>query len=442
MRIEAFASFGFQPFCDGLISFPAEKQDTSLAEVHLITGENGSGKTRLLCALSAALGNSADLDQRYKRSDDSNFVVELIENGENFFSSIRDGSRWHCPSKPWSLKELKVERFHDQLLNFADYIARQINARGIENLTKIIRSPFSLQAYRGTGRVADAKIEAMKPVSMGEPNTFLTFDRPASDDLTVSQGMANLKMVSAMEIQGGVDHSQARATKVVQRFEQAIQYITGRTFTFLVKPQPQVHLVAKWGTMEMQLGTLPDGLRSIIAWLISCVCKLDAQYPDHPDPLDIPMILLLDEPESHLHPAWQRKLLPAAQSLFPNAQIIAATHSPFVISSVNSGWIHILRFNEDGNVRAETPIPCSKGDSYIDAVEDVLGIKEWYDPETENLLERFRSTRTTVLQSRNGVEELKELADQLSLRSESLNAMMVREIAQVHQQLRNSEASR
>ncbi|MBK7937436.1 MAG: ATP-binding protein [Lewinellaceae bacterium] len=39
-------------------------------------------------------------------------------------------------------------------------------------------------------------------------------------------------------------------------------------------------------------------------------------------------ILFLDEIEVHLHPAWQRKILPAVQKLFPNAQIFISTHSP------------------------------------------------------------------------------------------------------------------
>jgi len=43
-------------------------------------------------------------------------------------------------------------------------------------------------------------------------------------------------------------------------------------------------------------------------------------------------IYLTDEPELSLHIAWQRNIIPAIKKLNPNAQVIAATHSPEVAS--------------------------------------------------------------------------------------------------------------
>jgi hypothetical protein len=40
-------------------------------------------------------------------------------------------------------------------------------------------------------------------------------------------------------------------------------------------------------------------------------------------------ILLIDEPELHLHPQWQARLLPALRKLAPRAQILLATHSAY-----------------------------------------------------------------------------------------------------------------
>jgi hypothetical protein len=50
-------------------------------------------------------------------------------------------------------------------------------------------------------------------------------------------------------------------------------------------------------------------------------------------PLDI---ALIDEPEQHLHPTFQRALLPALRELSPRTQFIVATHSPYVLDSVPS----------------------------------------------------------------------------------------------------------
>jgi len=43
-------------------------------------------------------------------------------------------------------------------------------------------------------------------------------------------------------------------------------------------------------------------------------------------------VFLADEPELSLHIAWQRMVIPAVRKLNPNAQVIAATHSPEVAS--------------------------------------------------------------------------------------------------------------
>lgn len=45
-------------------------------------------------------------------------------------------------------------------------------------------------------------------------------------------------------------------------------------------------------------------------------------------------LALLDEPEQHLHPVWQRSLLPALRELSPSTRFIVATHSPHVLDSV------------------------------------------------------------------------------------------------------------
>ncbi|WP_017299561.1 AAA family ATPase [Nodosilinea nodulosa] len=45
-----------------------------------------------------------------------------------------------------------------------------------------------------------------------------------------------------------------------------------------------------------------------------------------------PHVFLADEPELSLHIAWQRNIIPAITKLNPNAQVIAATHSPEIAS--------------------------------------------------------------------------------------------------------------
>jgi len=286
-------------------------------------------------------------------------------------------------------------------------------------------------AFRGMARVSEAKIAAVAPLKLGSPAEHLAFEPAKNEDELICQSMANLKMAAAMDTLRTLTSTDSKAIRLIQRLEETISQITGRKFAFEVTPNPEVRLRVFWGGVTMGLSQLPDGLRSILGWLVSCVAKLDAQFPEHPDLLSVPLILLLDEPEGHLHPAWQRKVLPAAQTLFPKAQIFAATHSPFIISSVNEGWIHIFRGDESGIVKVDKPVSCSKGDTYLDVVEDILGVKEWYDPETELLLVAFRQTRDEVLEGRNDYDKLVGQAKVISDRSNSLCDLMAREMRQV-----------
>src|SRR5690606_6386589 len=50
-------------------------------------------------------------------------------------------------------------------------------------------------------------------------------------------------------------------------------------------------------------------------------------------------IVLIDEIEAHLHPKWQRKIIPILREIFPNIQFFITTHSPQVISSIESSKI-------------------------------------------------------------------------------------------------------
>ncbi|MCF6183083.1 MAG: AAA family ATPase [Bacteroidales bacterium] len=45
-------------------------------------------------------------------------------------------------------------------------------------------------------------------------------------------------------------------------------------------------------------------------------------------------IVIIDELDLHLHPKWQRMILPKLLELFPNVQFIITTHSPFVLQNI------------------------------------------------------------------------------------------------------------
>ena len=430
MRIESVVYRDFAPFANAQLDFPAPKAPGG--DVHLFAGENGVGKTRMLTLLAAVCGNGSELWERVKDSPQASAFAAagLLANARGWeLARSRDLSfGYYCDSRPMGLSdEIISNRWPVR-----PWFESSYRSDGF-NLEKRVMDevPHAALAFKGMATVRDSKVEALKPVSLGDKASHLVFEHDRKDeDAIIGQSMTNIKMQAAMESQGAPPETR-KYTRMAARIEEAVGRVTGRAFSFAVTPYPQVGLVVDWGGVKMRLKMLPDGLRSIIGWMVACAAKIDALYPEHQDPLSIPTVLLLDEPESHLHPAWQRKVIPAAQALLPNCQIFAATHSPFLISSVNAGYIHVFRADAAGTVTVDAPRECSPGDSYLDVVEDILGVKEWYDPETEGELERFRGLMEQALGGNWALEEdLRRKAEAIAARSPTLNEMMGREMHQ------------
>jgi predicted ATP-binding protein involved in virulence len=92
----------------------------------------------------------------------------------------------------------------------------------------------------------------------------------------------------------------------------------------------------------MELSQLSDGYRNLLALVLDFARRLAQAHPNWPNPLEAPGILLIDEVELHLHPKWQQTVIPNLRAAFPNTQIIAATHSPEVLTTVRRENIHLL----------------------------------------------------------------------------------------------------
>jgi predicted ATP-binding protein involved in virulence len=81
--------------------------------------------------------------------------------------------------------------------------------------------------------------------------------------------------------------------------------------------------------------------------------------------------VLIDEIELHLHPQWQREVLPALQKTFPNIQFIVTTHSPQVLSNVKKEEIFIL---ENGALVKNTPHTQGRDSNSI--LYELFGVEE------------------------------------------------------------------
>ena len=84
------------------------------------------------------------------------------------------------------------------------------------------------------------------------------------------------------------------------------------------------------GGSKVSTVSLSDGFRSILALSGDLVWRLIEAFPNSDNPLEEEGIVLIDELDIHLHPAWQRTIAGILREIFPKIQFIMATHSPLV----------------------------------------------------------------------------------------------------------------
>ena len=84
-------------------------------------------------------------------------------------------------------------------------------------------------------------------------------------------------------------------------------------------------------------------------------------------------VVMIDEVDLFLHPAWQQRILSDLRTIFPHIQFIVTTHSPQVISSVPQKCIRIIA--KDG--RIEGASTWTEGVESSRILEDVFGTKPY-----------------------------------------------------------------
>lgn len=96
--------------------------------------------------------------------------------------------------------------------------------------------------------------------------------------------------------------------------------------------------------------SLSDGYRSVLALAGELIWRLLMSFPDSENPLLEEGVVLIDEIDIHLHPAWQRKLPTTLRELFPNIQFIVTTHSPFIAAGAGEDAVAYRLSWRDGEV--------------------------------------------------------------------------------------------
>ena len=128
-------------------------------------------------------------------------------------------------------------------------------------------------------------------------------------------------------------------------------------------------------------------------------------------------LFLLDEPDTHLNPAWKfnyLSLLRDVVGMNDNSQIIISTHDPIVIGGLKKEAVTIFG-KQDGNTFTKTPDIDPKGMGVAGLLtSELFDLPSTLDPQTQEELNRKRQLFYTSNRTPEQDGELKQLEETLS----------------------------
>jgi len=401
----------------------SETEDATKAEIHIFTGPNGCGKSTMLYALAGIFGYASEnlslLNNRFRNNHSS---VECMINGERAVVSAGES------------KSNKVN-----LMNFTEHKNlspyRTLTKR--ENWPTIEKTDFAAFAYSGQRANRDklwtSEIEDIADSPFKDALSFDATVRPA----ILAKWIANNRAKAALARQDFAEDEAALYDEALFRICRFVKNVANLNVSFKLQRSPLRVKVELEGEI-IDYEVLPDGLKSIISWIADLALRLESvPWKTQRDIFSQPVILFLDEVDIHLHPKWQRRILPAIQKLLPNAQVFVSTHSPFVVGSVEDAYVYRLPELERNICRdasvAETvkAIKSGAGKSYQLILAEIFDIDEEFDVETERQIHAFKLAIRQYLQNPQDDSRVMTLAQTLRDKSEELATLVSMELRQM-----------
>jgi predicted ATP-binding protein involved in virulence len=90
------------------------------------------------------------------------------------------------------------------------------------------------------------------------------------------------------------------------------------------------------------LGAMSDGYRAYLGWVTDLLSHIVKGSSETLSLRDARGVVLVDEIDLHLHPEWQRQVIPRLSAALPNLQFILTSHSPIIAGTLNRANIFVL----------------------------------------------------------------------------------------------------
>ena len=177
--------------------------------------------------------------------------------------------------------------------------------------------------------------------------------------------------------------------------------------------------------VALELTELSDGYQALLVVVLDLMLRYQYLFFEG-EPLAGRALVGIDEIDLHLHPRWQRTVLPQLTDLFPNTQFVVTTHSPIVVQAAIDQRFSVIRLVESrGDVTVE-PLPSRLMKSLRGAEvgsllfeKDLFGVESRFSVEfgkTEKRVKDLQAKLSTgeptgndYLELKKGLNKLEEL---------------------------------
>ena len=408
MRIEELHLKNFCGFEELTVQFP----ESNLA---VFIGNNGSGKTTILKSMVLLLSWLIARIEREKGLGTSISDLEILNSAS--FSEIKIKLKENDELFEWSLakiakgKKIKIESKLTDTFKLSDIYRTQYTENNDSSFPLIIYYPVERSVLdvplkirtRHSFKQLDGYDNSL---SQGvDFRRFFEWFREREDIENENKShmlMKAFELIDTGEFSERLKEYRNYRESQINAVRRAVELFTPSFSNLRIERNPLRMVINKGNNKYLNILQLSQGEKSLMALVGDIARRLAMMNPTLKNPLEGTGIVLIDEIELHLHPQWQRSVIPNLQKTFPNIQFIVTTHSPQVLSRVHRDDIFILKDNQ-----LYQPSSNPIGRDSTDILDEIMEVTKRPE-EIQKLSDEYFS-----LINKNQFEEAQKIREQL-----------------------------
>lgn len=342
MYIRRVAMTAIKGFDEVDLNFEGDAE--SLAGWAVITGDNGTGKTAFLKAISLALLGPEqvialvpDLRGWIAEGADRGTISVEVQPDHDIDKTRRGG----FPSGNfWAEVEIKRDEVVTDIVS-AD-IYRHKKKGALNGPWQSVTPGWFSVGYGPFRRMYGSSPDAQRLMML--PGRVPRYATLFKEDATLAEGEEWVKQLNYRRLEQNKDDA---------LILDALLKLVGDNFLHQGVAIDEVNSDGIWlrdaAGHRMPLSDMSEGYRSALAMFIDIFRHMIAVYgvdgliletDDGHYIIDRPGLVMIDEVDAHLHPAWQREIGFWLKQHLPRVQFVVTTHSPLVCQAADAGRIY------------------------------------------------------------------------------------------------------